>query len=149
MEKSILAEVAELERMGLDELRSRWALLFEMQPPLTTTRKYLIGRLAYRLQEMRHGGIPEKTMETMQQILPAKDLGSEPSGRDAAMPAPGTIITRTWHGREYTVKVLKKGFEYNGARYRSLSAVAKEITGTHWNGRVFFGVGKPRKRRVS
>ena len=57
-------------------------------------------------------------------------------------PLPGTVLTREYKGREVRVRVLEKGFEYEGQPYRSLSAVAKAITGSHWNGRLFFGLRK-------
>jgi len=74
--------------------------------------------------------------------------GAKPAkARKAKAPSLGTTLVRTWHGRQLQVRVLERGYEYDGAVYKSLSAIAKAITGAHWNGRLFWGLVSRRKGR--
>lgn len=151
----ILAEIARLPGLGLDDLRERWRRLFDEEPP-SYGRRFLVERLAYRMQELELGGLSDETRRRMDALL--EEAGCDEMGRrtrgkkNGRRPAeqallPGTLITREWRGERYEVSVLPRGFEYQGRPYRSLSAIAREITGGHWNGRLFFGVGPRRKPR--
>ncbi len=148
-QKSVLAQIAEIEQLSLAELRVRWRDLFGTEPP-GYSRAHLIRRLCYRLQELRHGGLPDATRATLR----AKAEADGASGQGARLvrrnandggPVVGTRFVREWHGERHEVTVVEGGFEYAGKIFRSLSAVAKTITGQHWNGRLFFGL-RDRKR---
>ena len=143
---NILAQINEIQTLALPELRERWTVLYGNSAP-GYSREHLIRRLAYRIQELAHGGVSDATRAQLRAIA-AKDC---PSGqvrplarRDANQgdPVPGTRYVREWHGQRHEVTVIDGGFEYGGKTFRSLSAVAKAITGQHWNGPLFFGLKK-------
>ena len=146
---SVLRQLAALQEMPLTELQEKWKDLYGNKPP-HFKKSFLVKRLSYRIQELFYGGISkesERKLAEAAQNDPLCTLGQ----RNAAMMrafkktghiAPGTRFVRDWNDNRYEVTVREKGFEYNGKIYRSLSAIATEITGTRWNGRVFFGLKK-------
>ena len=115
-------------------------------------RIFLIRQLAYRIQEQAAGELSPATKGRVQELIQAYDPvnktsiktngGKTAAGRDVRLPMPGSFIIKTYKGKRIEVKVLESGFEYQGALYNNLSAVAKAITGAHWNGFIFFGVGQ-------
>jgi hypothetical protein len=155
MSNSVLKQIADLENRTHEELKMIWCSLNGTEPP-AYNRQFIIKRLSYRIQELRHGGLPESTRDTMRDLLkqqgfdeygvPRRPRASQLKHRDG-MPIPGTRLIRDWNGNRYEVTVSHSGFEYDGRRYRSLSAIAKVITGTHWNGRAFFGL-QDKKEKV-
>ena len=150
---STLRQIAELETLPAARLEDRWRALFGTDPP-ACQRRFLVKRLAYRLQEFAHGGLSEAARARMEEIAQEAGLDAEASlpgrGRRAAarkreLPVAGTRLVRMWDDRRYEVTVTATGFEFEGRPYRSLSAIANAITGGHWNGRVFFGLGTAAK----
>ncbi len=145
--KTILKQLGELETLPTEELRTRWKVLYGQDPP-RFNRQFLIKRLAYRIQEIAYGGLDEHTRNRMDSLL--DDEGYDELGRKVRKPArrateraivPGTVLVRDWKGeRHETIAMEDGGFEYRGMPYRSLSAVARAITGTRWNGPAFFGL---------
>ncbi len=107
----MLRQLATLETMSLEQLHEQWRDLYGGEPP-RYRRRFLIKRLAYRVQELFYGGLS------------------------------GTRFVRIWKDRRHEVLAHENGFEYDGRMFRSLSAVARDITGTRWNGRLFFGLKK-------
>ena len=142
MARSMVAQVAELEGMTLEELREKWNAFYNTSPPATSSRQQLVGRLAYRLQELVYGGLSEATKAKLESLgRVAMGIGKrEPRNPD--QPVAGTKLIRDWQGVPQEVTVLESGFEFAGKTYRSLSAIATEITGTKWNGPEFFGLRK-------
>ena len=136
---SIAAQLAALPQMSLDHLWSLWDQHFARRPQ-RVNRRYLEARLAYRLQEITHGGLPKEVKTHL------ADCGEQHSkikiGRGAEVRLmPGTTLIREWDRHEYRVIVTSDGlYELDGKRYKSLSAAAKAITGTHWSGPAFFGL---------
>jgi len=128
-----------LRSLGLEELRLEWRRLYHSEPP-KLSRDLLTLALAYRLQEIEHGGLGKATRRKLQTI--AKALRT--TGRVGAVPSlslkPGARLIREWHGRTHTVTVTEDGFEYAGMSYPSLTKIAKKITGAHWSGPRFFGL---------
>ena len=151
MKDPVPRQTADLQDLSYEELKERWRMLYGGTPP-AYNRTFIIKRLTYRFQELTYGGLSETTRERMHQILLANgfdETGCRPEGKRAAsnqsgknLPVLGTKFGREWNGRRHEVTVVSGGFEYEGQRYRSLTAVTKAITGTHWNGRAFFGVSK-------
>jgi hypothetical protein len=143
-EPSILKQIAELYEMPIKALKERYqALVPEGSTP--SNKDYLIRRIAHKLQEDAFGGLsqPAKArLEVLKKELdPLSDLGQKKTTDGSSrLPLPGTIISKTYKGQLIQVKVLQKGFEYAGKPYRSLSRVAKEVTGVHQSGFVFFGL---------
>jgi len=136
------AKIAGLLDRSTQELRLAWRKLHRTEPPQGLSRDLLIRALAHQLQEQSHGG----TGRALQRRLQA--LTGELEKRGASFdPAPalktGTTLVRQWRGHTHAVLVRDNGFEYEGERYRSLSVIAKRITGTHWSGPRFFGLTEP------
>lgn len=141
MKNNVLARVAALPQMPMPELAVMWEELFQSKPP-KYNKPYLVKRLAYRLQEIAYGidsGIIEKRLEQYAKESLSENLRKE-RGKGIHMPVTGTKLVRIHNGLEHRVTVLDKGFEYNGAHYRSLTQIAREITGTNWSGPMFFGL---------
>ena len=138
MTDSIAAQVAALPKMPTPELKQMWRDLFDKEPP-TFSRSYLISRLAYRIQELAYGGLKSATRARLDALTDELDPKAARK-RVVNGPVVGTQLIREWRGVEQKVTVLADGFEWEGRRYKSLSAVARAITGTRWNGLTFFGV---------
>ena len=143
---SVLARIAALPGKNTRDLNQLWRKLFETDPP-QAGKNYLVRRLAYRLQELAHGGL-SPSAETILAGLAKEDPNQSRATTKpvTAVPAPGARLIREWQGVEHVVTVLDDGFEYQGRRYKSLSGVAKAITGTHWSGPLFFGLKKGGKQ---
>jgi len=133
--RSLIQGLDTLEYDGLCEL---WHELYGRKPP-AYNRVFLVNRLSYRIQENAFGGLSDWARKEMKRLLRSKN----PHRRQAAgLPIAGTRFVRDWNGQRYEVTVTATGFEYDGRAYRSLSAIANQITGTHWNGRAFFGIAQ-------
>ena len=146
MTTTILAQLAELDRLQIEALKERWRALFGAEPP-GYNRVFLTKRLAYRIQELAYGGLPQSVRADAARLL--DDQGFDDLGRPGPARAPkkptdalavGTVFVREWDGETHRVTVLANGFEYRGRRYKSLSVIARTITGTVWSGPRFFGV---------
>ena len=131
-EVSVQRQLLALAQMDKEELISKWKDLFGRNPP-EYGPVFMRRRLAYRIQELFYGGLSE---EFKRQIL----MQIKHPPRKTGLLKLGNRIIREWHGVKYEVVIRPNGVEYQGELYRSLTAVAKKITGTHWNGKVFFGV---------
>ena len=131
-ETSVRRQLLALTQMDKEELVAKWQDLFGTTPPEYGTL-FMRKRLAHRIQELFYSGLPEMLKN---QILSQKKLQK----RNAGILKPGNRIVREWHGVKHEVIIRNNGVEYQGVIYRSLTAVAKKITGGHWNGRHFFGV---------
>jgi len=161
MSLNINKEVAALEQMTVGQLQDRYVGVFG-EPVRSRHRQYLIRRIAWRLQANAEGGLSERALRRAEELADDADVrltpprstrvasqerpicGSTvvrvPVATDPRLPPPGGQITRQYKGRTIIVTVLADGFEYLGERHRSLSAVAKAITGSHMNGFRFFGL---------
>jgi hypothetical protein len=147
MKKNVLAQLAEIQQLPTPELKERWRALYSSEPP-SGSRSYLIKRLCHRVQELAYGGVSDATRARLREHLEQTGLATE--GTDAAhtaqrrggqgQPVAGTTFTREWHGERHEVTAIDGGFEYRGRKFRSLSAIAKAITGAHWSGNLFFGL---------
>ena len=136
----IAVEHARLCEMTIFELRGEWRRLHRAPPPMRLSRDLLMRGIIYKLQERPLGGLSKSTMRKLER------LNVEPGLSDVRKPAPpislkaGTRLVREWRGVTHTVLVHTDGIEWNGRRYRSLTIVAREITGAHWSGPRFFGL---------
>ena len=142
----ILARLAALKAMSVNELKTEWQAMFDAPAP-NNSRTFLESRLAYRIQELTYGG-PDKQTRRLLDLLADEVEGTltrKAQIADPRNPVVGTKLIREWDGTAHTVTVLKDGFDWGGQRYKSLSAVARAITGTRWNGYRFFGL-RERKR---
>ncbi len=147
MSHNVLSQIAQIRQLSFPELQQRWRALFGTEPP-AYNRRFLVKRLIYRVQELAYGGLSEDAHSWMADILQDAGLDDQASiagkgriqKRPQDAPLPGTRLVREWNGRRYEVTIALGGFIYEGRRYRSLTAITKVITGTHWNGRAFFGL---------
>ena len=149
-------EVERLRRLAVPELLARYRDLFAKEPR-SRNHASLWKRIAWKLEEQRLGGLSQVARERLEELIQQIEVPPEGDGgrcvnrRPRPVPPPrdlpvGTTLTRVWHGHAVHATVVEGGFEYDGKSHRSLSAVAKAITGAHWNGRLFFGL-TARKRR--
>ena len=137
----VLRRLAALKTATTADLKQQWRQLFGTEPP-AFSRAYLQSRLAYRVQELAYGGLKPETVARLEAIGERLDGGNAVLRRIRADEGPiaGTRLVREHRGVEHVVTVLQDGFEFEGRPYRSLSAIARHITGTRWNGWTFFGL---------
>ena len=138
---TVLARIAALKTTPTPDLKKQWRELFDTEPP-PYNRRFLESRLAYRIQELAYGGLKPATVERLEALGEQLDGGNIVLRRIRGddKPIAGTRLIREWQGVEHTVTVLNDGYEWQGRPYRSISAIARAITGTRWNGWVFFGL---------
>jgi len=158
MTMNVAKEIAALGRMTVSELRSKHIDAFG-EPTRTGNREYLVKRIAWRLQANAYGDLSCQARRRAEELANDADLrttapkvrkieapppltrqASVAFGSDSRLPMAGSNIKRLYKGREIVVRVLPRGFEYEGQVYRTLSAVARAVTGTHWNGYHFFNL---------
>jgi hypothetical protein len=160
MNLNVGKELAELRRMPVGDLRSRYAEVFG-ETTSTRHKDWLVKRIIWRMHAVAEGDLTERARRRAEELANDADLRFRPpkapsetpelvqtststlaTNGDARLPLPATIITRIYKGETLQVKVLPVGFEYEGEIYKSLSAVAKQITGSHCNGYLFFHLTK-------
>ena len=144
-----LARLAALQLMGVKELQTEWQTLYGAPAP-NNSLGFLRGRLAYRIQELTYGG-PDRETRRMLDLLADEVEGTLTRKKqisDPRNPVVGTRLLREWNGIEHSITVLRDGFDWQGRKYKSLSAIARAITGTRWNGYRFFGL-RERKREAA
>ena len=160
----IARQIAELDDMTIAQLQEKWEEVWQ-EPCRSKNKKHLRKRIAWRIQALAYGGLSQRALDRARELVDETLLRRNAPARPAAQPAhrgettihgfapatpgdrlmPGAILTRDYRGRKLLVTVLHTGFQFEGKIYRSLTAVAKEVTGAHWNGRLFFGLGCARK----
>jgi hypothetical protein len=141
----VLGRLAALKTTATPELKQQWRELFGAEPP-PYNRRFLESRLGYRIQELAYGGLKPETLARLERLGEQFDGGKVAVRRIRGddRPIAGTRLIREFQGVEHTVTVLQDGYEYQGWPYQSLSAIARAITGTRWNGWVFFGLKNKR-----
>ena len=141
MTDTTLDRVVELWSTPIPQLKKLWLDLYGTPPPVYN-RRFLENRLAYRIQELAHGGLKASTVKRLERLGEQLDGGkaSVRSRRVDDRPLSGTRLIREFQGIDHEVMVHCDSFEYQGQRYKSLSAIARKITGTVWNGWKFFGL---------
>lgn len=138
---TVIAQLAALKDAPAPALKAKWRELFDTEPP-PYNRRFLESRLAYRIQELAYGGLKPETINQL------RALGEQVDGRRITVrkrkvndrPIAGTRLIREYQGVDHCVTVRREDFDYQGRPYKSLSAIARAITGTRWNGLVFFGL---------
>ena len=144
---SVLRQLAALQVMSMNGLQDKWRDLYGTEPP-QFRKSFLLKRLTYRIQELFYGGLGDDARGKLSEVAANDPLANivrrkktaKDGIADSGVILPGTRLLREWNGREYEVIAKEKGFEYDGRNFRSLSAIATKITGTKWNGIVFFGL---------
>jgi hypothetical protein len=159
MEPALVRAIGELRSFTIADLQDRYREAFG-EPARSSNKQFLFRRLAWQVQAAAEGGLSERARRRAAAIADDSDIqrreqansppvpsrrerSSFPSSRprrDARLPPPGTLLARRFQGKEVLVKVLDDGFEYQSQQYSSLSAIARQVTGTRWNGFAFFGL---------
>ncbi len=141
---AIKAEIDELRSLGIEALRQHWRLLFGGAPPQGLTKDITARMIAYRIQEEAYGGLDRETVKLLDRLA----RGGKPDGLNRRFKA-GTVLVREYQGERHTVTVVPGGFSWQDSTYLSLSAIARAITGTAWNGPRFFGLRVPGNPQAS
>jgi len=144
--ESLASEIASLSKLGIDELRERWKAMFGKAPLRDISRSFLTRAIAYRLQEKAFGGLKPSTRRLLAEFSHERTNGSALAAAPSRIVQPGAVLLREWRGISHQVSVLEKGFRFRGKRYRSLSELAREITGTRWSGPLFFGLKRSQEK---
>ena len=158
MTLNVPKELAALRRMTVGQLRERYAEVHG-EPTRSNHKEFLIRRIAWRLQAIDEGDLSERARRRASEIANDADIRLRPPPQlrlaggnghsvtgalkvapDERLPIPGSLLTRIYRGQRITVRVLPKGFEYEGEVFRSLTAITQRVTGAHWNGWLFFGI---------
>jgi hypothetical protein len=170
MTEDLQAEIAKLDRLPVAELQRRYQALTG-KPARSAHPAFLARRLAWELQARHLGGLSDEARQRIAELAESLDplakaatkarrcgtadlhaRGSEGGTRlghrrrEIRLPGPGTTVRRTYKGREIAVRILDDGFEFDDRRYRSLTAIAKLVTGAHWNGLLFFGLIRQQRK---
>jgi len=138
--ETLAAEIADLSKLGIDELRERWKAMYGKAPSKEIGRSFLTRAIAYRLQERAYGGLKPSTRRLLAHVVEETATGSSPKRPQSRKAQSGTVLIREWQGNAHRVTMLDDGVSFNGKHYRSLSQVAREITGSRWSGPRFFGL---------
>lgn len=138
-QKGLCEELAALSGDTVKSLKVRWRALWNSEPPKRISRELLMRAIAYRLQERTFGGLKPSTRRLLERVGKEGSL-DEPSRTSSTRATPGTVLVREWQGTSHRVTVLDDGVVYRDRHYRSLSEVARAITGGRWSGPLFFGL---------
>ena len=144
-EMDIALQLAGLEDLSSKELRTEWRLFYRSEPPVRISRDMMIRAVAYKIQERAYGGLKGPIKRKLKAAMEEYKKGETAKSSPATKLQPGVRLVREWRRRRYDVQVLDNGFEFEGRTYSSLTAIAREITGTHWSGPRFFGLNKAAK----
>ena len=165
MDAKVKTQIGELHSLSTKRLQERFEELFRYETR-SNHRQYLFRRIAWRLQALAEGDLSERARSRALEIAndadlricaPKSVLEAAPEreqrtrikpSEDDRLPIAGTLLTRDYQGKTVVVKVLDQGFEHRGEVYKSLSAIARHVTGTNWNGFAFFNVKRPAGRRT-
>ncbi len=160
-ETSVIRRIHALRQMTVAQLQCEWEQLYG-EPSRSRNRDFLYRRLAWRIQELQHGGLSRTARARIDELAPdsfvrartpqlppdaprAPETGDKPQ-RDPRLPSPGTVLTKQYKGRELRLVVHEEHFELDGQSFQSLSEAARHVTGSRWNGRLFFGLTQRRRK---
>ncbi len=134
------SEIAALGKLSRPALVARWKKLCRADPPKGLSQRLLVRGIAYEMQAKRYGGLKAATARRLRMIAGGAGDGDRVSRTAAPVLQPGTRLVREWNGTTHIVEVIEGGYVWNGDRLRSLSAIARSITGARWSGPRFFGL---------
>jgi len=153
---TLISEIMALKAASLEELKTQYTEIFGRVSPCSTNKVFLWRRIAHKLQENAYGGLSGAAQGRIQTLIaqydPVNNKALHPTSsavvgknkpaqkRDMRLPIPGTVITKEYKGQNIEVRILDRGFEYKGNVFKTLTAIAKTITGAHWNGFLFFNL---------
>jgi hypothetical protein len=141
----IEAQIVALEALTIGELQTEWSRVYRAEPPIRLSRDLLLRGVAYRVQERAYGGLSLSTKRRLRTLSEGFDRREGTGAAPTLKLKPGTKLVREWHRQVHTVSILDNGFEYQGEIYRSLTGIARRITGSGWSGPRFFGIGNHKR----
>ena len=147
---TLVEQIEALPKMNRAQLQAKWRELLKQAPPSHLRKQLLVPLLAYRLQEQAFGGLKPEVKRRLRAL--ARQLEARPGKAVIATPLrlkPGTQLLRSWQGETHTVTVDETGFAYKGEPFKSLSQIARRITGTRWSGPLFFGLKQDQSRKAA
>jgi len=147
--ETVSLKLASLESSPIKVLKQQWRALYGSEPPHRVSRELLTRAVAYRIQEQARGGLKPSTRRLLVRLGNDARCGQPLKLEPAKAASAGTVLVRDWHGTAHEVRVLDQGVLYKRKRYRSLTEVARLITGVHWNGPLFFGLRGKRAQEAS
>src|SRR5882762_7674002 len=136
------SDIAALPTLSAQELLVVWRGLRCGEPTAGSSRDLMLREIAYKMQERAHGGLAPAIRRRLRALAAEVEANGAGAFAPALLLKPGTRLLREWGGKTHTVIVLDDGFEYDGERHHSLTQIARRITGAHWSGPRFFGLGK-------
>jgi hypothetical protein len=138
--QNLSGDITALQSLNVEQLRARWRIVYQTETPARFSRDLLLRAVAYRLQERALGGLKPTTRRLFQRV--AADTQAHRRHKFVPMRKlkPGAVLIREWGGVKHQIAVLESGFSFRQKHYRSLSAVARHITGSRWSGPLFFGL---------
>jgi Protein of unknown function (DUF2924) len=142
MKPHISGQIAHLRQLSRQQLLDLWQKLYKKAISPGLRREVMIPFLAYRIQEIAYGGLKTTARSELRRVARALEKGTASEILNRSRLKPGTRLSRHWHGKVHEVIVTESGFEYGGVAYRSLSEIARRVTGTRWSGPTFFGLNK-------
>lgn len=148
-ENAVSVRLQTIEGMTYDGLRTEWRRLYRAHPPKRVARDLLVLGVAWKIQEQAYGGLGAATKRRLANLAKTMEQDGDLARSRVARLKPGAKLIREWRGETHTVIVLEDGFEWRGKRLRSLSVIAKLITGAHWSGPRFFGLNGKAEAQVA
>ncbi len=148
-EDAVAVKLQALEQMDYAVLRSEWRRLYRAPPPKRVSRDLLMLGVGWKVQERAYGGLGAATKRRLADLAKTMERNGDVTRNRVARLKPGARLVREWRGEIHTVIVLEDGFEWKGTQWRSLSVIAREITGVHWSGPRFFNFNGMTKAQPS
>ncbi len=148
-EDAVAVKLQTLAEMNYDSLRAEWRRLYRAPPPKRVSRDLLMLGVGWKVQERAYGGLGVATKRRLADLAKTMERNGDVTRNRIARPKPGAKFVREWRGEIHRVIVLEDGYEWKGTQWRSLSAIAREITGVHWSGPRFFGLDGKTKAQPS
>jgi hypothetical protein len=163
MDPAVVKQIEELRGFNVNELRAKYREIFG-EDSRSNHKAFLFRRIAWRLQALAEGDLSERARRRAMEVANDADLRivapkekqalevvrvPASADRDPRLPQPGTVLTKRYRDQVVVVEVLEEGFGFNGRFYRSLSAIAREVTGTRWSGPLFFGLKRRKEACVA
>ena len=148
-EDAVAIKLQALEGMTYDSLRTEWRRLYRAHPPKRVARDLLVLGVAWKIQEQAYGGLGAAIKRRLADLAKTMEQDGDLARSRVARLKPGAKLIREWRGETHAVIVLEDGFEWRGRNWRSLSSIAREITGAHWSGPRFFGLNGKAEAQVA
>lgn len=140
LQANVAAEIAELSHLSVNDLQEQWTRVLGGPPPKNARREYLLRAVVHELQSRAHGGLSKSLRRALTKIAEIKLAPSVTTGGRTRSLKPGARLYREWKGAVHEIDVVADGYHYRGATFKSLSVIARKITGTRWSGPAFFGL---------